>query len=110
MKPLCILLIDRRGFQMMIIKIEATETGLHHYETQSHRMECWIDGYIVVPEQFESAVIDCNGYCDLVIKNNILENVVPRPDLIPTQDTEPTEAERLRADIDYIAIMTGVEL
>ena len=26
------------------------------------------------------------------------------------EETEPTEIERLRADIDFIAVMTGVEL
>lgn len=28
----------------------------------------------------------------------------------PAEEDEPTEAERLRADVDYIAAMTGVSL
>lgn len=31
-------------------------------------------------------------------------------DALNNQPNEPTETEQLRADIDYIAIMTGVEL
>lgn len=33
---------------------------------------------------------------------------VPEPE--PAPEPEPTEAERLRADLDYLAVMTGVEL
>ena len=33
----------------------------------------------------------------------------PEPEYIEIE-TEPTEVEQLRADVDYIAIMTGVEL
>lgn len=97
---------------MMIICIEATETGLHYYETQSHRLECWLDGYVAVPQEFESEVIQCNGYCDLVIEDGVLKSITARPDLIPTKltETNPTEVEQLRADVDYIAVMTGVEL
>ena len=29
---------------------------------------------------------------------------------LPVLEPEPTETERLRADVDYLAIMTGVEL
>lgn len=37
---------------------------------------------------------------------------VPEKEIVevPEVEAEPTELERLRADIDYIAIMTGVEL
>ena len=34
----------------------------------------------------------------------------PLPDPEPVPDPEPTELERLRADVDYIAMETGVEL
>ncbi len=97
---------------MMIIKIEATEAGLHYYETQSHRTECWLEGYVEVPEGIENDVKKCGGYCDLVVENGTLKRLVARPDLIPKKETgiEPTQVERLRADIDFLALMTGVEL
>jgi hypothetical protein len=34
---------------------------------------------------------------------------LPEPEVIPIDDT-PSAIEQLRADVDYIAIMTGVEL
>ncbi len=34
----------------------------------------------------------------------------PTPEPEPEPEPEPTELEQLRADVDYIAIMTGVEL
>lgn len=34
----------------------------------------------------------------------------PEDELPGVPETEPTELEQLRADVDYIAIMTGVEL
>ena len=37
----------------------------------------------------------------------MMEKEVPEA---PVVETEPTEVEQLRADVDYIAIMTGVEL
>lgn len=95
---------------MMIIKIEATETGLHYWETQSHRKECWLDGYIAVPQELESIVVECNGYCDLTVDNDILKNVVARPDLIPTEDkatAEPT-TDDVTWDSMAAAITEGV--
>lgn len=97
---------------MMIIKKKATEIGFHHFQSQSHRTECWLEGYIAVPPTLESEVMRCRGYCDLVIEDGVLKSITARPDLIPAEETttEPTEIEQLRADVDFIAIMTGVEL
>lgn len=95
---------------MMIIKINAEKDGQHLFQSQSHRRECWLDDYIAVPENFESVVMSCNGYCDLTIKNNRLIEIQPRPDLIPVKESKPSELEQLRADIDFLSIMTGVDL
>ena len=95
---------------MMIIKIEANKNGQHLFQTQSHRRECWLDDYIAVPENLESAVMSCKGYCDLTIKNNRLIEIQPRPDLIPVEEVKPSELEQLRADVDFLSIMTGVSL
>lgn len=82
------------------------------FENQSHRMypENWNeDGWIAVPPELESVVQENAPYCDLVIKDGVLVNVTPteRP-LEP--EPEPTELEKIRADIDFLAVMTGVEL
>ena len=90
---------------MMIIKIEANKDGLHLIQSQSHRQKCWLDGYVAVPPRLESAVFACNGYCDLEIKNGVLKNIVPRPDLMPSEpeaETEPSELEILRAEVEQL--------
>ena len=97
---------------MMIIKIKPESSGQHLFQSQSHRPECWIDGHIAVPEALETKVYDCMGYCDLIVEGNVLKDIEPRPELIPIEeaDTTPTALEQLRADVDYISVMTGVEL
>lgn len=85
---------------MMIIKTEATETGLHLIQSQSHRTECWLDGYVAVPQELEIEVMQCNGYCDLTVENGTITSFVAQPDLIPTEEdviTEPTADELINA-------------
>lgn len=63
---------------MTIIKVQPVfGTQLHLVQTQSHREECWEEGYIEVPENLERKVMDCYGFCDLVIANGALVDVVP---------------------------------
>lgn len=50
---------------------------------------------------------------ELICKTNGTQAIEQRelPDNFFTQQTEqPTETEKLRADVDYLAIMTGVTL
>ena len=68
---------------MIIVKTEAIN-GFHPYEFQSGRTECWQHGYIEVPKDIEGALITSKGYCDLVIEDGTLINVVHRPDYEPT--------------------------
>lgn len=97
---------------LTIIEIEARADGGHGLQSQSHRTECWLEGWIAVPPQLEKVAWDCCGYCELDIRNGVLVGLtpgqVPEPGSAP--EAEPTELERLRADLDYLAIMTGVEL
>lgn len=46
---------------------------------------------------------------EYVIENDVVVDVVvlPKPD---AEEVEPTAIEQLRADVDYIAVMTEVEL
>ena len=83
---------------MYIIKIEATDNGLHHIESQSHREECWLDGYIEVPTKLESKVMGSKGYCNLVIENNVLVDIIPT-EIPKKQDVEESIAldERVTA-------------
>lgn len=95
---------------LTIIEIEARADGGHGLQSQSGRTECWLEGWIAVPPQLEKAAWDCCGYCQLDIQDGILVGLTPGTK--PEHETwsQPSEMERLRADVDYLAIMTGVEL
>lgn len=90
---------------MMIIKIEPNEIGQHLFESQSHRVKCWIDGYVAVPEALENKVSSCIGYCDLTIKNGVLIDVQGHPERIP--ENEPENGDEPTAN-ELINAMLGV--
>lgn len=95
---------------LTIIEITPREDGGHGVQSQSHRKECWLEGWVAVPEELCPAVWECGGYCELTLDTEgKLTGVTPtqRP---PEPEPEPSEEERLRADVDFIAAMTGIEL
>ena len=49
---------------LTIIEIAAREDGGHGLESQSHRTECWMEGWIAVPEELVDTAWACRGYCD----------------------------------------------
>lgn len=71
---------------MTIIKIDPLESGQHPWESQSGRASCWLDGWIAVPEALESKARETLGWCDLVIQDGVLVDIVPttRPEPEPT--------------------------
>ena len=62
---------------MYIIKIEAMENNLHLIESQSHRKSVWMDGYIEIPSKMVEEVTATDGYCDLIIEDDVLIGVTP---------------------------------
>lgn len=92
----------------MIIRIEAYENGAH--ANQSITPQTVPEGWAEVPDWME--IPDTFPFVDVTAENGVVTSmtagIVPEPEPEPA-DT-PTELERLRADVDYIAIMTGVEL
>ncbi len=96
---------------MTIIQLEALENGQHQLQSQNGREECWEEGYITVPPELEAEAWNCLGWCDLELKDGVLVGITPteQPE-IKLPEPEPTMAERNRADIDFIAAMTGVTL
>jgi hypothetical protein len=96
---------------LYIIEIQAREDGGHGLQGQSARKECWMEGWIAIPEELVDKAWECKGYCDLVIQDGVLVDLIPGevPET-PEPEDVPTETEQLRADVDYIAVMTGVEL
>jgi hypothetical protein len=78
---------------MLIIKIIAEENGQHYFQSQSHRTECWMDGYIAVPSKFEETVFECLGFCDIELNEDGTEIInvtaLDVPELEPSY-SEPT--------------------
>lgn len=97
---------------MTIIQIEAMENGQHPIQSQSGRVSCWLDGFVEVPAHLESSVWSSMGWCTLDIQNGVLVGITPteRPEPEPEPPAPPTELEQLRADIDFLAALGGVEL
>ena len=95
---------------LTIIELSAREDGGHGLQSQSHRTQCWLDGWVAVPPRLEQEVWACGGYCDLKLdEQGGLVGITPtgRP---PDPEPEPTEVQQLRADMDYLAALGGVEL
>ena len=82
-----------------------TNTGWHKNPYDS--------GYVVVPDNMVLDILETKGYCDIVLNDDNTEVVSFTAREIPEVnevENEPTEYEKLRADVDYIAVMTGVAL
>ena len=81
---------------LTIIELAAREDGGHGLQSQSHRTECWLEGWIAVPPELEQAAWDCRGYCELEVQDGVLTG------LTPTQPPEepaayiPTEEQSTR--------------
>lgn len=84
---------------MTIIKIEPLESGQRPIESQSGRTECWMDGYIAVPEHLEDKAWETLGWCDLDIQDGVLVGITPteRPEPEPEPTPAPSYEERMAA-------------
>lgn len=80
---------------MLIIQIEALESGQHPIQSQSGRKTCWLPGYIEVPGHLEREVWACLGWCDLTIECGKLTGITPGaiPEPEPAPEPEPTAQE-----------------
>lgn len=79
---------------MLIIAIEATEGGQHYIESQSHRTEVWMEGYVAVPPEREAEVVDSLGYGDLTVEDGQFVDFIPHPERIPKpEQPEPTDSD-----------------
>ena len=71
------------------------------------------DDYAIVPPELEEGIKETDGFCDITLNNRgtkVLSFTAREIPVIEEPEQPVTEAERLRADIDYLAIMTGVTL
>lgn len=92
----------------MIIRIEAFENGAH---ANSGSHDVIPKGWAIVPEGMELENFPF-GEVEVEEKDGVVIVTKWTPGVMPevTEDIAPTEMEQLRADVDYIAVMTGVEL
>ncbi len=101
--PLCVISIATFG-----------EYEVHSIQTNSGWSENPYDeGYAIVPDDMVQVIMATQGFCDIVLNDDNTEVVSFTAREIPVieePETPVSETEQLRADIDYIAVMTGVEL
>nr|DAT44256.1 MAG TPA: hypothetical protein [Caudoviricetes sp.] len=91
---------------MTIIEIQPQSNGAHRNQTVSGAVAV-PDGWAVIPA--DMAIPGTFPFVDLVMDGN--QVVSMEPGVVPEPETPaPTETEQLRADIDFIAAMTGVSL
>lgn len=96
---------------MRIIEIKSLDNGGHRNQTGTF-FEI-PEGWAVIPDDMETPNFpfgeiktkDING---VLTVTKWTAGVIPEPEPLP--EPEPSEIEKLRADIDFISIMTGVEL
>lgn len=93
---------------MRIIEIQALPNGAHRNQTGNfHSIPT---GWAVIPE--DVPIPETFPFVDLTVEGqtvvSMTAGVVPAPEPLP--EPEPTEMEQLRADIDFVAAMTGVSL
>ena len=94
---------------LTIIELAPRPDGGHALQSQSHRTQCWLEGWVAVPDHLREAVWATGGYCDLTVEEGVLTAVTAR-ERPREPEPEPTKTERLRADLDFLAAMAGVAL
>ena len=94
---------------MTIIELQARPDGGRGVQSQSHRTQCWLEGWVEVPRALEGAVWACGGYCTLELgESGALVGVTPTER--PAPEERATAEERLEAQVTYTAMMTDTLL
>lgn len=108
--------------QSKIIKIEAFESGSRP-PIQTWNQKEPPEGYAFISDEFVKRYYsdEIKGFVNIEVENGVVTAMTVNKEALNAfnelisslPDPEPTpvsEMEQLRADLDYIAIMTGVEL
>lgn len=105
---------------MKIMPIFANQSGAYP-PIQSWEGTAPPEGYVEVPEGMDlTGFQEHNGFVTLVIENGVVTSMTPNVEAweawkaahppVESEPEVPTEMEQLRADVDYISVMTGVTL
>ena len=97
---------------MRLIEITALDNGAHRNQTVFGNITP-PDGFAVIPESMDTpnfpfGEVEVEEIDGVMTVTSWTAGVIPEPEPLP--EPEPTLEEKNRADIDYIALMTGVEL
>lgn len=103
---------------MRIVEINQSSTGAHRNQTIIFgKLSNIPDGWAVIPDNMETpnfpfGEVKAEKINGVMTVTNWVAGTVPAPVVLPEEGNETGvgEVEQLRADVDYIAIMTGVEL
>lgn len=91
---------------MTIIEIQPQPNGAHRNQTIQGGMAC-PDGWAIIPA--DVSIPATYPFVTLTVEGQTVTGM--EPGAVPEPETPaPTETEQLRADIDFIAAMTGVSL
>lgn len=91
---------------MTIIEIQPQPNGAHRNQTIQGGMAC-PDGWAIIPA--DVSIPATYPFVTLTVEGQTVTGM--EPGAVPEPETPaPTETEQLRADIDYLAAMTGVTL
>lgn len=101
--PLCVISMATYG-----------DYAMHDIQTNSGwNKNPYGEEYAVVPDDMVQDIMETRGFCDIVLNDDNTEVVSFTAREIPEiekPELPVSEVEQLRADVDYIAVMTGVEL
>nr|DAH24593.1 MAG TPA: hypothetical protein [Caudoviricetes sp.] len=91
---------------MTIIEIQPQSNGAHRNQTIQGGMAC-PDGWAIIPA--DVPIPETYPFVTLTVEGQTVTGM--EPGIMPEPEIPaPTEAEQLRADIDYLAAMAGVSL
>lgn len=104
----------RKNHFCVISKDTFGDYEIHSIQTNSTwKKKPYGETYAVVPDEMVQEIIETRGFCDIELNEDgteVVSFVAREIPEIPEPETPVSEMEQLRADIDYIAIMSGVTL
>ena len=92
---------------LTIIEISQREDGFHGLQAQSGRKECWLDGWIAVPEDLVEGINATRGYCDLDVRDGVLVGFTPREIPVPPDTRTPAEKREDAYNTLEIVVWSG---
>ncbi len=101
---------------MLIVRLEPCENGALPNQTIYPALPEIPEGWAVVPPELEERAAELLPWVRPEVKDGKIVGVSDNAEARAAAEAEepceepPTEVEQLRADLDYYAIMTGVEL